>query len=295
MYANLFGRGLRALVVCSLISLPAFAGDVVVPPPPPPPPPPPVSLDPLLSVNVNTNQLVRLNPLSGATTTIGTLRSGAQTYDIRNPDLAYLNGFVYALDTDPLGTGRSELLTINPSNAEIISRVTVKNAGADVPLAEGLAALNGQLWIGFRPAVDAYLSNRLGRLGLDGTISGVLNYSTTGADFDGLGDMSGGLFSVDGQVVAGGAIDKLYALNSTAVDYNLLTSIEKAGYDGVNDATTFEGRQYLIDGSGRLDAYDAASGRVTSITTGSGLYGITTPEPTTAAALLLTSLLVRRR
>jgi hypothetical protein len=136
---------------------------------------------PLFSVDVSTDELVRIESTTGAVSVVGNLGFNALDIDLaRTPD-----GRLWGLNSQ--FQVRVDLYEINPITGAMISSVQILlPSGSPVTSAEALTSEGAQLKIGYAPAGDAN-SNTLGDLSLAGAISNSVAFLI---DFDGLGPRS---------------------------------------------------------------------------------------------------------
>ncbi len=156
------------------------------------------------SVDKNSNELVSIEADTGTVSVIG--RLGVDVNDI---DLTILDGKLYGLNSN-FPAQQVTLLDINPETGAATSLGTLLRGTDRVTHAEGLAAKNGKLFVGFTTASNDVFSYRLGELLLDGTVVNDLDLGVDrlGAtvDLDGLASNASGLLFNSDAVTATGTM-----------------------------------------------------------------------------------------
>lgn len=148
------------------------------------------------SIDIDTDELVSIDPATGAVTVIGPLG-----YDAGDIDLTVHDGRLYGLNS--LFQERVELLEIDTVTGTAAAPIEVTNGGAAILNAESIASLCGDLVIGFNDpatAANPAFSNALGTIDSNGTVTSFVTFSST-VDFDGLSADATGLEfrSIDAQ------------------------------------------------------------------------------------------------
>jgi hypothetical protein len=240
----------------------------------------------LFSLDRNADRLVTIDPETGQVTDVG-----AVGWDIADADLTIHNGRLYAVNTNQGGV---QLLELDMLSGAALSVVPVTAPGGAVLLAEGLTSTGGGLLIGYSSAGSSFLSNAVGQLGLDGSISAPVNLAplNANADLDGLGfdPARGRVTSVD--VRPNDQTITFYDLGPDATRYGLIHQLAKTDPTlSVNDLV-FAGSIFygLDDLSDRVHRFDAATGRWISsvpLQGGSDLRGLAMLVPGPGGLTLL--------
>ena len=161
--------------------------------------------DLLYSVNVDSDQLVTIDTETGEVKVVGSIG-----FDTDSMDLATVDGELYGITSE--FNVRSDLFRIDTNSGQASFLGQLFRGTTPVVNAEGLAARNGALQVGFTTVVDDFFSTNLGVLNLDGTIESDFD---TGVDMDQLGNNSAGdLFAIDG-VPADNSV-RLYSIDPTS-------------------------------------------------------------------------------
>ena len=245
----------------------------------------------LFSVDVATDELVKINPATGNVSVIGPLGFNAQDVDLTN-----VNGRLFALNAEL--DVRVDLYELNPATASVISSVQVfTDSNFEIQLAEALSHVSGQLKIGFRDSAAPFpaRSNAFGDLGFDGVVSNIQSNVTTYVDFDGLGvDLSTGiLYSPDGNPAfinfRPGDTD-FFSVQESPLALNFITT-DSTNFSA-NDVAVLSNQLYAMgQPSNLLAALDLNTNGFSTITLSrSGNYfGLATaiPEPSPIACLSL--------
>ncbi|MEQ8766237.1 MAG: hypothetical protein RL885_20150, partial [Planctomycetota bacterium] len=188
---------------------------------------------PLYSVNPATDELIRLEPDTGAHLVIGPIGHNMSTMT----DLAFHQGFFYALTatTENPPFTAYELVQIDPDTGAMISFVSVTGTPA-VTVAEGLTSVGDDLVIGFGTSTTPNLGEKLGILGLNGVIdpASVVDHLSFNADYDGLGtDPSGQIFGMNAfassNINESDRLPSSYTTKGGDNAYDLATDIEFCG------------------------------------------------------------------
>lgn len=151
---------------------------------------------PLYSVNVQTDELVKIETTTGAVTVVGSIG-----HQMQGTDLAGLNGMVYATTQKNPGFNLNgmTLVAINPATGGKVSAVDML-LGTNQVFSEGLTATNGQLIATFDN-----LSTTSVRSGVVNPVTGAISDAQFhGPDLDELGTtLDGRIIAVDGINFAG--------------------------------------------------------------------------------------------
>ena len=136
---------------------------------------------PLYSVDSDLDQLVVVETENGAVAAIGTF-----PVDIDTPRLAWAGAELYLINR--FFNDHVDLLTIDPSQASVLSSVPVTHDGTPIANAEGFAFFDGNLMIGFSTGGSISNSNAIGVLAPSGEITVLADYSHLDpqADADGI-------------------------------------------------------------------------------------------------------------
>ncbi|MDX2036951.1 MAG: PEP-CTERM sorting domain-containing protein [Isosphaeraceae bacterium] len=241
----------------------------------------------LYSINSATNELVTIDVDNGAVAVVGSLGR-----EVRDIDLAMLDGRLYGLSTD-FAARRAELLEIDAfdGSSTLLGNLAVGSTRATH--AESLGSTGGRLYAGFTLSPSDTTSGRLGAVSLTGAITGDV---AVGTDLDGLAaDALGRLHGIDS--VPPGTVH-LDALQPT----QRVASYINAGL--ANDLVFSQGFIYMIfHQTSRLSVVDAATRQLVRSVDLSvageyfGLEVVAVPEPTTLALAglgITTPLLARR-
>ncbi len=170
------------------------------------------------------DELVIIDSSDGSVTFVGSLG-----VDVGEADLAVLNDRLFLLRDGSNGADPQipSLMEIAPSTGAVFSSVDLSGVGS-ANRGEGLATVSGQLIVAFSGASDG-LSETLGELGLDGTITNPTSFST---DLDGLGaDSAGNVFSTD-QFFPGITDSTLYSVD---IGTPTISNLNKIASVGIND------------------------------------------------------------
>jgi len=148
------------------------------------------------SIDVATDQLVRIDSSTGTVTTVGTVG-----YDFGNAQLALLGGTLYATNLPLCVNGVVDLVAIDPDTGVKISQVRVKSGAADLvtSAADGLAVDGTTLLLSYRTAGLCGAAHNLADLATSGALSNVTTFSSSATDMDGLAvSPSGQIYAYDG-------------------------------------------------------------------------------------------------
>ncbi len=246
----------------------------------------------LFGVDTGTDELVRIDPTTGAVTVVGLLGMDARDIDLTRT----ADGTLWGLNS--IFRNRVDLWTIDPLTGAVTSSSQVPG----IVHAEGLGHVGNQLKIGYSSAGTAR-SDLLGDLSASGIISNPIGFTAStgfGLDFDGLSFGAGGVpfYALDRFHTGPGPSDtSLFEVDPTGPtatrigDYNSTTVV-------ANDLIPQGGKLFLIDnGSPVLHRVDAATGllEATISLNRVGTYlGLSTapplssvPEPATIGLLCL--------
>lgn len=243
----------------------------------------------LYSINVDTDELVLLNTDTGAVQVVG-----PTGYDMRDVDLAYLDGVLYGINND-FGHP-AHLFAINPETGAAFAYVPIRLGMDIITNAKGLAAHNGKLVASFdTPDTqgDPLKCNGLGELWPpNGFLTNVFDYSllSPSADMEGLGTRADGqLFSID-NIPKGGA--RLYKVSRNLPSYSYFADVPAM------DDIEFTGDRLfgLENGRGLYELNPETGSLIKPEATFPPVHlsGLAIPEPATAL-LLLVGVLARRR
>ena len=242
----------------------------------------------LYSVNSVTDELVLIDPVSGDVSLVGPLQ-----YDVSDIDLASYGGRLFGLDRNT--SDRVDLLEIHPLAGGVIWSQQVFLDGTPIEFAEGLAASNGGLVIGFHQTGPSWLSSVMGDLGLDGAVSNPVDYGSS-VDFDGLTKHGGLFYFSDSELPTSGSETTFFSLDMTGPTFHEITRYPIAQHRS-NDVAVVGSHLYSLDHTaGALWTTDLVTGEFVSGATLSetGSYGGLAvvsnpiPEPST---LIIWSLL----
>lgn len=191
---------------------------------------------PFFSVDIASDELVRIESTTGAVSVVGALGTDAIDIDLTRT----ADGRLWGLNSN-FGS-RVDLLEISTSTGAVLSTTQVNLSG--IQNAEGLGHSGNQLTIGH--SVNSSASNFFSELATDGTIS---NSIQTSVDIDGMSAGSGTTpyYLLDAALI--GAWRTLIhtfdpSIPSSSQIANILTGSEPIGNDRVIDGTDI----FYIDG-----------------------------------------------
>ncbi len=145
---------------------------------------------PLFSVDSATEELVRIDSVTGAVSVVGSLGINALDVDLARTS----DGRLWALNSE--FQTRVDLHEISMTTGAVLSSVQVTLGSVGIRSAEGLANSGNLLTLGYSSAGDSD-ADRFGNLAASGAISG--SVTTAGVDIDGLGTGTGAVpyYAVD--------------------------------------------------------------------------------------------------
>lgn len=169
----------------------------------------------LFSVDVQGDQLVKVNSVTGTVSVVGPLG-----IDVSGVDLATIGNAVYMLgiNNDVETSPKLYQLDLVTGSAIFLADVNTPNVGGSSPslYGEALTFLDGNLVVSFKgvDSTNPYTSNALANLDLDGSISAISQYSS-GIDFDWLTvDKTNNQLIGGDAVIGNAAINALGPLNT---------------------------------------------------------------------------------
>ncbi len=218
--------------------------------------------DVLYALDSAATKLVTVDVLSGSVQEVGVIDSGPG-YLL---DFAAVGSHLYGLVWEP--TVGSRLIEISTADGAVLSSVAVTVGGVPtVNATEALASTaKGDLLISlWQPgAATTSNSNAIGTLGLDGAVTGIVNYGSD-ADFDGLGiDPAGGLVGVNREP-GPDHVDLLNASYPSGASSLVIRIPFGPSYNYVDDVVVIDGEIITLDQSThRINHHDRITGVVRS-------------------------------
>ncbi|MEK7990382.1 MAG: hypothetical protein VSS52_005195, partial [Thiotrichaceae bacterium] len=187
------------------------------------------------SINIDTDELVMINPASGQVSIVGSLG-----FDATNPDLVFLDSKLFMVNTS-FSKQRADLFEINlrSGKAKILGQLFSGNVVATH--AEGLAVQDSTLVVAFTTHYRDYDSLAFGKLSLTGQI---LDRVDTNIDMDGLTNNS------HDQLIGLDSIPSTNSNNLYSIDQSTTKLIgshsRNGGTTAINDLTFSENILYGI-------------------------------------------------
>jgi len=134
------------------------------------------------SIETTRDELVLVDSATGNVASQGSIG-----VDMRDPDLAVIGSVIYVVNS-LFTEGLAQVLSLDVQG-HVLSLDTLNVGGVPVPHAEGLTAIDGELWSSFHlNSASPFSSDALGRLSLDGALTDIVSFVGTDslADGDGL-------------------------------------------------------------------------------------------------------------
>lgn len=176
----------------------------------------------LYSINVDTDELVKIDFPSGNVNVIGSLG-----LDVTAPNLAFLNNTLFAVDSD-YANQKIKLIKINTSSGVATLLGDLSLNGTKITSAEGLAVKNNKLVVAFTTGLNNPHSTILGDISSNGQISAT---NDIGIDMDALtNNKSGKLFAIDSLPSINK--NKLYSITPTSL---IGSHTRNGGLNAIND------------------------------------------------------------
>lgn len=229
-----------------------------------------------LSIDINSDELVRIDSNTGTVTAIGAIG-----FNFTAAQLATLGADVYATNS-PAGTlGTVTLVKINPVTGAMISSTTVKNGAVNLSTstADGFTSDGTTLVISYSGSTTfPGFSYVLADLSTAGQVSNIATYSTS-RDMDNLAALGTSLYAMDGVVTSPNYRVDLFSVARPST-YALIGSHFTTGADGHN-GTVFDSMGNLWAfrrGARVLDRISTASGAVlqtVTLSTSRNMRGLT--------------------
>jgi hypothetical protein len=250
----------------------------------------------LYSVNVQTDQLVKIETTTGSVSVVGPIG-----HQMQGTDLASLDGLIYATTqkTPGFNLDGMTLVAIDPSSGAKVSSADMR-LGTNEVFAEGLTAANGQLVVSFD-----HLSLTSVRTGVvDPTTGAISDPQFHGPDLDELGtDLTGQIVAIDGENYSGNTrqmafyhVDRNPAGGAFIGDFLLQGSLNDIVFTpfGVFSFNAFDQNLYRLDLTGWPSIVETIPLGPIALQLSGMAY---VPEPSTyaLAALGIVALLVSRR
>jgi hypothetical protein len=250
----------------------------------------------LVTIDRQNDNLLSINPSTGELSVIGPIG-----HDMISPHLTFMNGRLFALNMNTIN--HTEIVELDLLTGAAISAFDVRLNSQVVSFAEGLANDGDELLIGFRTGASLQHSNAMGRLALDGTVSGVVNLASLNslADIDGfkVNPATGTLISTDTR--ANDNTISFYNVDDVPADYDLLSQFTRdSAMQSINDLDFLNGYMVgLDDVTRRLHWIDPINGQLlhsVNLTGSSELRGLAAvPTPGTLLPLAAGILFRRSR
>ncbi len=211
----------------------------------------------LYSIDVNSDELVRIDSAAGTVTAIGPIG-----HNFGNPQLAALGGMLYATTPPACVPATVDLVEIDPGTGAKVAQVRVKVGASDLvtSAADGLSSDGTTLLISYRTAGLCGAAHNLADLSTAGAISNVSVFPSGSADMDALAVSGGGqVIGYDG--VSGSPI---------RADFYAVTRPSSYVLAGSHSTGTGAYSGIVFDGSGDFWAYHRTAHTVNRIDPGTG-------------------------
>lgn len=222
----------------------------------------------LYSIDVTSDELVRIDSSAGTVTAIGPIG-----YNFAYAQLAGLGGMLYATNPPACVPATVDLVEIDPGTGALVAQVRVKVGASDLvtSAADGLSSDGSTLLLSYRTAGLCGAAHNLADLSTGGAISNVSVFPSGSADMDALA-VSGG-----GQVIAYDGVSG----SPIRADFYAVTRPSSYVLSGSHSTGTGAYSGIVFDGSGDFWAYHRTGHTLNRIDPDTGQILQTFPITTT--------------